>query len=245
MMNAYDNYIFDLYGTLVDIHTDEWKASFWKKMAVYFGQEGASYSYRELKEAYFSKVKELEKRKAEKGHHIEIDIKEVFCYLYKDKGIDADERRIVRTASYFRQASLSRLRLYAGAKELLTFLKKEGKGIYLLSNAQELFTLNEIKELGIEDLFDDILISSAIGYKKPDPAFFKALLKKHHLNQKKCLMIGNDPICDIEAALAVGMDAYYIHSALSPKGISTKKATYSMENMDLKNLRKQIRRSFK
>lgn len=244
MMKAYENYIFDLYGTLVDIHTDEWKASFWKKMAVYFCKEGASYSYRELKEAYFSKVKELEEQRAEKGHHIEIDIKEVFCYLYKDKGIDADERRIAKTASCFRKASLSRLRLYAGAKELLTFLKKEGKGVYLLSNAQELFTLSEIKELGIEDLFDDIAISSVIGYKKPDPAFFKALLKKHRLDQKKCLMIGNDPICDIEAALAVGMDAYYIHSNLSPKGLSTKKATYVMEGMDLKSLRRQIRSSF-
>ncbi|MBP1528957.1 MAG: HAD family hydrolase, partial [Erysipelotrichaceae bacterium] len=116
-------------------------------------------------------------------------------------------------------------------------------GVYLLSNAQELFTLSEIKELGIEDLFDDIAISSVIGYKKPDPAFFKALLKKHHLDQKKCLMIGNDPICDIEAALAVGIDAYYIHSALSPKGISTKKATYSMEGMNLKKLKKEIERS--
>ena len=32
----YQNYIFDLYGTLVDIHTDENKASLWKKIAVYF-----------------------------------------------------------------------------------------------------------------------------------------------------------------------------------------------------------------
>ncbi|MBQ1775441.1 MAG: hypothetical protein IIZ95_03775, partial [Erysipelotrichaceae bacterium] len=63
-------------------------------------------------------------------------------------------------------------------------------------------------------------------------------------DQKKCLMIGNDPICDIEAALAVGMDAYYIHSNLSPKGLSTKKATYVMEGMDLKSLRRQIRSSF-
>jgi putative hydrolase of the HAD superfamily len=83
-----------------------------------------------------------------------------------------------------------------------------------------------------------------IGYKKPDPAFFKALLKKHRLDQKKCLMIGNDPICDIEAALVVGMDAYYIHSNLSPKGLSTKRATYVMEGMDLKGLRRQIRSSF-
>lgn len=29
----YPNCIFDLYGTLVDIHTDESRPEFWKKMA--------------------------------------------------------------------------------------------------------------------------------------------------------------------------------------------------------------------
>ena len=29
----YENYIFDLYGTLVDIHTDEEKTELWEKLA--------------------------------------------------------------------------------------------------------------------------------------------------------------------------------------------------------------------
>ena len=34
----YQNYIFDLYGTLVDIHTNEKKAYLWKKMSLFFGK---------------------------------------------------------------------------------------------------------------------------------------------------------------------------------------------------------------
>ena len=30
---TYDNYIFDLYGTLVDIHTDESDTAIWEKLA--------------------------------------------------------------------------------------------------------------------------------------------------------------------------------------------------------------------
>lgn len=32
----YRNFIFDLYGTLVDIHTNEYKPSLWKKMALFY-----------------------------------------------------------------------------------------------------------------------------------------------------------------------------------------------------------------
>ena len=33
----YQNYIFDLYGTLVDIHTNEKKAYLWKKLSLFPG----------------------------------------------------------------------------------------------------------------------------------------------------------------------------------------------------------------
>ena len=54
----YQNYIFDLYGTLVDIHTDENKASLWKKIAVYFSAQGAGYTAKELKNRYIALIHE-------------------------------------------------------------------------------------------------------------------------------------------------------------------------------------------
>ena len=40
----YENYIFDLYGTLVDIHTDEEKTELWEKLAQFYGYYGAVYT---------------------------------------------------------------------------------------------------------------------------------------------------------------------------------------------------------
>lgn len=56
----YQNYIFDLYGTLVDIHTNEKKAYLWKKMSLFFGMKGAAYEPKELRTAYETKIKEQE-----------------------------------------------------------------------------------------------------------------------------------------------------------------------------------------
>ncbi len=48
----YKNYVFDLYGTLVDIHTDENDLAVWKKLALFYGYYGALYQPEELQKAY-------------------------------------------------------------------------------------------------------------------------------------------------------------------------------------------------
>ncbi|MCD8336280.1 MAG: hypothetical protein LUD18_03225 [Lachnospiraceae bacterium] len=49
---SYDNYIFDLYGTLVDIHTDENLPELWKKLSLFYGYYGAHYTPDELRMAW-------------------------------------------------------------------------------------------------------------------------------------------------------------------------------------------------
>ena len=38
----YNNYIFDLYGTLIDINTDEWNDDLWKKIAIFLCLQGCT-----------------------------------------------------------------------------------------------------------------------------------------------------------------------------------------------------------
>ena len=51
-VSMYRNFIFDLYGTLVDIHTNEYKPSLWKKMALFYSFQGAAYTGKELRCRY-------------------------------------------------------------------------------------------------------------------------------------------------------------------------------------------------
>ena len=47
----YTDLVFDLYGTLVDIHTEENEAV-WEKTALYFGYYGAHYTASALEKAF-------------------------------------------------------------------------------------------------------------------------------------------------------------------------------------------------
>ena len=53
----YTNYIFDLYGTLVDINTDEDNIELWYKLSLFYSFKGALYTSNELKNSYKKLVK--------------------------------------------------------------------------------------------------------------------------------------------------------------------------------------------
>lgn len=222
----YDNYIFDLYGTLVDIRTNENKASLWKYMAGYMTLQSAPYSAAELRKRYRSLVSDLCRKQYEKHKpllpeltqdQIEVDLSQVFSRLYHEKGVEPTTQMLADLALMFRAVSLNYICLFDGAKTLLNELHRRGKGVYLLSNAQRLFTEPELRSLGIYDLFDDVMISSDIGFKKPSPLFYGALLEKHGLDPKASVMIGNDWQADAWGAHNCSLSCMYIHTAQSPE----------------------------
>lgn len=114
---------------------------------------------------------------------------------------------------------------------MLETLKKHGKKMYLLSNAQKIFTEYEMRALDIANYFDGIFISSEHGVKKPDIRFFEKLLETYGICREQAIMIGNDGICDIEGAKEAGLAALYVHSNLSPEE-DAPNADYLLEEMD-------------
>ncbi len=215
----YQNIIFDLYGTLIDIRTDEYSRDFWRRAVQIFAMGGASYTPGELNASYQKYVRRAVRRQRLRHpvyKHVDVDLLRVFEKLYADKGIEADEMMLRDTARRFREDSTSLIRLYDGVPELLQGLRDAGKSIYLLSNAQESFTIPEMDELGILPYFDGIVISSEEGVCKPQRQFFEKLLERYELDPKDCLMVGNDKNSDMQGAKSAGIDGLYIHQEISP-----------------------------
>lgn len=212
----YKNFIFDLYGTLVDIHTDEQDEKLWGKLAAFYSFNNALYREAEIKEKYDEYVK-YEKDKIKDTEFKDFPLERVFEKMYTYKSIKPSDELIKNTAHLFRIMSMEYVRLYEGAEELLIKLKKNNKKIYLLSNAQRIFTIYEMRALGIEKYFDDIFISSDNFVCKPDNKFYMNLIKKHNLDLKETIMVGNDLISDIKGAQECGIDTLYIKSNLSPE----------------------------
>lgn len=216
----YKNYIFDLYGTLIDIHTDEEKKKLWKALAKFYRQHGAFYFAGEIHRGYHKYVKE-ELEKAE-----EIQVEKVFAKLFSVKGIEASEELVLETCRFFRDTSTEYIRLYEWSLPILQKLKENGKKVYLLSNAQRSFTYHEMEQLDIVKFFDDIYISSDHGVKKPNPEFFGLLMQKEGIKAEESLFLGNDQTCDILGAQQMGMDTWYVHTNCSPEYRADVKATY-------------------
>ncbi|MBR2581940.1 MAG: HAD family hydrolase, partial [Oscillospiraceae bacterium] len=175
---------FDLYGTLVDIWTDEGKPSLWRGTAEFYSLCGAPYTAAELKERYLALCTEetaaLAAARPDLGEEgVEIELRNIFRRLYEEKGAAAGEERVADTAVLFRALSFRRApRLMPGARRTLKELRRRGTRLFLLSNAQSCFTVPELKRLGIAEAFDGIFLSSDFGCRRPAPAFFLAALSR-------------------------------------------------------------------
>ena len=228
--SMYTDLIFDLYGTLVDIHTEE-NAEVWEKTALFFGYYGAHYSPRELESAFTAQIS-LRKAKAGQSYECfpDIPFHEVMADLFRSKGIEENADTLgIQAAQLFRIASTEYIRLYPKVLESLDLLRKKGYRLWLLSNAQEVFTRYELRHLGLWDAFDGVYISSCFGFRKPDVRFFRSLLEEQQLDPKQCLMIGNDRETDIAGAKAAGLDTFYMHTALTPNDQSPADPANPME----------------
>ena len=213
----YTDLIFDLYGTLVDIHTEE-DDTVWEKTAMYFGYYGARYTGPELRQAFQTAMAQ---KQAKAGQDYEcfpdLPFEPVMADLFRAKGVTENADALGLNASQlFRICSTDYIRLYPHVTDALTVLRQKGYRLWLLSNAQRVFTAFELEELGLSPYFDGIYISSDYGCRKPDIRFFRALIEEQQLDIENCLMIGNDLATDIAGARNAGLATLYMHTNLTP-----------------------------
>lgn len=214
----YHHYLFDLYGTLVDIHTDEENDLMWQRMAILLAADGGCCTPEGLKMLYAARVADMEAAaRQQRGPGAEIDIGPVFAAMLEKSGLQAGCDAVPRLARAFRLLSTEKLRLFPGAAEMLSRLRQQEKRVYLLSNAQELFTLPELKALGLLQYFDGIVISSREGLKKPDARLYRILLERYGLEPEETVMVGNDDRADCWGAAQAGLDSMYVFTEQSPE----------------------------
>ncbi len=201
--------IFDLYGTLINIYTNEHSKAFWRRVSSKF-KKYKCYKPKHLRNEYLRICAEMSKQIEE------IDLLEVFKQLY-----DADDDVALKIAKDFRRISIKKIKIYKGAYKLLDELNKKGYRIFLLSNAQDCFTRYELHKFNIDKFFTDIAISSNYGIKKPNKEFLLRLMQKNGI--KDAIMIGNDYVCDILPASEIGLKTIYLETETSRETLNVEK----------------------
>jgi putative hydrolase of the HAD superfamily len=93
-----------------------------------------------------------------------------------------------------------------GAREFCEYVKDHGYGIYVLSNASDLFYTYFPKFLPL-DFFNGVFVSSDYLMLKPDVEIYKTFLKKYGLDAGECLFI-DDRADNIAGAAKAGLNTF-------------------------------------
>ena len=213
------NYVFDLYGTLIDIRTDESSPALWKTLADLYGRYGSVWKAEALRLRFLEAEAAM---RAETARRLdtqtpEIRLERVFEQLYLEAAEDPSragdmDAWLYGIANTFRALSIRRIRLFPGTEKMLRDLRAEGNRVFLLSNAQRIFTLPEIRSFGLLPCFEAMVISSDHDLCKPDVRLMERLLRDRGLDPAETVMIGNDPACDMGIAARSGVKGVLFNS---------------------------------
>ncbi|NEG55224.1 HAD family hydrolase [Bifidobacterium platyrrhinorum] len=264
----YDTVFFDLYGTLVDIRTDEESPAAWEALReVLEDHSGVTFRDAAALKVRFDALAApvLARASGVRGGNAEPDLLPVYAALAaEDTVVDPASRDpqaiamadvgdltnlgpmvlpwALQLAWTFRRASTSLLRLYPGAEAMLTRLREAGLTVVLVSNAQSGYTRPELRGLELESLFDGIVISSEVGVRKPSPRIYRIALDGVLADPGRTVMVGNDERADILGAKVAGIDGVYLRTAISPQDDprSSAHAVLSLDGPDYAGLMKYL-----
>ena len=97
-----------------------------------------------------------------------------------------------------------------GVIEALEILHRMGRKMALVSNGKSPFQERNFEALGISEFFDAVVVSGAVGVRKPDRAIFELACESIGVKPANGIFVGDNPVSDIEGAKLAGMYAIYI-----------------------------------
>lgn len=100
--------------------------------------------------------------------------------------------------------------LIDGALELLESIS--GKyGLHIITNGFDEIQGVKLRSGGIEHFFEEVITSGRAGYQKPEKQIFDYAIEKANAQHENSLMIGDNPISDIEGAYLAGIDQVFFN----------------------------------
>lgn len=95
--------------------------------------------------------------------------------------------------------------LFPNVFETLDALRRRGLKLGLTTNGRELIQGRKIDRVGLREYLDDIVISEAVGLRKPDPRIFSLALDNLDVDASSAVFVGDHPESDIGGARRCGM----------------------------------------
>lgn len=224
--------IFDLYGTLINIETDEYMEEIYRAISHFLNYEGVFLHRWELRDLYYDIMKWQKSFSDEK--YPEINVENIWDELMHRHGIRSVPRRrqLSRTLlKMYRGISRKRLELYPGVAEVLERFRASYP-MGLISDAQRGFAVPEIQAVGLAGYFAPVIISSDYGFRKPDPRLFLTAMNFLKLGPDEVVFVGNDMYRDIYGASRLGIRTVFFRSNQGAQSYEDKEADYVVDRFE-------------
>lgn len=214
--------LFDLGHTLIDYY-HEWKGPEAAAVdRVYHIVEEACNVSPDKKRFVVGLSHMLEEARGRKlTEMVEVPLHETLGACFRRFGCDSDEDLIVDSMNSFYQTLLETRALIPGAVEMLERVKERGLLVGLVSDVAwglpSEYPLRDLRHFRMDGYFDDMVFSTDVGLRKPNPKIFKIALYNLDVKPAESVFIGNSLQADVKGAKGVGMMAilkdskYYQH----------------------------------
>jgi putative hydrolase of the HAD superfamily len=209
--------IFDINGTLTDIHTNEWNEDIYRILSNLLSYQGIALGPNEVRDLYFQIMKE--QREVGGERYPEFDAVGIFREIISRHATDYTRRRPPEKleqlplflAETYRAASRYRLKLYNGVEETINQLRLKYH-LAIISDGQSAYAVPELNAVGLLGSFDPVIISGDYGFRKPDPRIFKNALTLMQMKPSDVLFVCNDIYRDVYGAQKLGIKTVFFRS---------------------------------
>ena len=201
---------FDLYGTLIDIRTDEDDACVYATLAAYLAYWRVSITPAELAREYRSRVRTHLDRSNERFP--EVDVSVIFGEIMTQYRVGGsavgrtapDPTETIAAAVLFRTLTRRYFATFPDVHRVLDRLATKYR-IGLISDAQWVFTEPELEIADLSRFFPVRILSSRVGVKKPSSRPFVEAMHALDVGPEASVYVGDNPARDLAGARAAGM----------------------------------------
>ena len=208
---------FDLYGTLVDVQTNELELPPYERLAEWLSDRKFRATPIGLQKLYSEGVAKLKAALPEPD--MEIDLRSVFQGMLSAVGMAKPQAGVIDDFAWaFRRATRTKCQPVLGANDLLQRLKTNFR-LGLVGDAQKIFTMKELEELRMVEHFENIILSSETGYRKPSTKMFEVVLQALEVAPEEAVFVGDSVKEDVAGAKAAGIRTlHYCPGPVPPGG---------------------------
>ncbi len=140
---------------------------------------------------------------------VEIPLEEVLGRCFDRFSCHGDRRLMSESLEAFYGVLLEDRKLVPGAQCMLAGVRGMGCRIGLVSDVAwglpSRFPLQDMRHYGLDRYFDDMVFSTDVGLRKPNPEIFRMALRHVEAAPEETVFVGNNLQADIMGAKNVGM----------------------------------------